>query len=547
MDVSGVAPNQAQLLIDEKIAEHQKAIQLLNRDRNAQSLVARLPPEVLGNIFAIASSTARQEGRSSLLSRQFNFSYVSEHWRDVALTTPEIWGNLPQSNLKWCTVMLERSKTTDLTFDFFLREFDSERGKLVKEVLVNHAYRLKVLRIHSTSTKDDDAEPILDLLPNSAPRLQSLSLCFDSLARAALIPDASFADASLSILELSGCAFNWKTSLLVGLRQLKIRGRACSSPSHLLYALRSMPLLTHLEAERAFLADGLAFDTLQVSLPHLLNFDISACTTTAVANILRFLVIPRSATVHLALSSRANSNSPWSSLVPALSTFFASMTGVVVGAQVAPAFRTLSIEKSYRGYLIGAWCKVWQPPTSAIRYGSEIPPLLSLHVDSSDDNLLPQLLSAIPLSNISVLSVSLGIKITTLISTFGDHPKIKTIVTHGGASQVVSAMMHRKDETEASYNHPPFPRLENLIMTHIVFKKKKNTAYITRRRLVNCLIERVERGAPIQKLAISGAYELYQNDVHVLEEIVPTVEWDEEEQEYEESTTEEDDYYDRPF
>ena len=152
----------AQAHIDERILQLERTIVQLKGERNRYSSIAKLPPEVLGIIFTIASTAS-----------YYKFSWVSRHWRIVALSTPRIWTNI-DGYKDWSRLKLQRSKNAELDFTSLNIKFDSDKGKAFREVISKHMSRIRSMCISFQSTSDGQRG--LDILPASAPCLQTLRI-----------------------------------------------------------------------------------------------------------------------------------------------------------------------------------------------------------------------------------------------------------------------------------------------------------------------------------------------------------------------------------
>ncbi|TFK58923.1 hypothetical protein BDN72DRAFT_806305, partial [Pluteus cervinus] len=79
--------------IDEEIAALRESIRALSTFRNTFTPVYRLPPEILTRIFSFL-------GNSPVKNPSFIWivaTRVSQHWRNVALTSPGLWSHISSS------------------------------------------------------------------------------------------------------------------------------------------------------------------------------------------------------------------------------------------------------------------------------------------------------------------------------------------------------------------------------------------------------------------------------------------------------------------
>ncbi|KAF9530411.1 hypothetical protein CPB83DRAFT_850875 [Crepidotus variabilis] len=544
--------NPAQILIDQQIAQFEKSIQQLKNQRNQNSSITRLPPEILGKIFAEAAYTETGEklGKAPSPAERFNFSFVSQHWRSVAISTPEVWGILPDGYVEWCQIMLGRSKTTDLTVAINLLTPGSTRETFVKEVTSYHVHRLQELTIRFSSIA---TQRILDGFPASAPRLHILRLMFatfGSMDPGLTLPDHSFSDAHLSTLELKGCNLNWKSPLFTGLRSLKltIGNTHATSRADFYEALKRMPGLEVLDIDNFNPSDSLVFDQ-SIPLCSLQQLCITSTSSSAL-NILQYLAVPVSVMVDLRCSAplptqtQTNAEAARSTLTSTISRFFSSMIGDNPGD--APQYHTIFVSRQ-SWFAIEAWRKPWIYSSPSVARTDKANFALRIY---ASDPFLAEILSTIPLSQIKTLSISTHLTQTFLMANFGNLPKLNTVVVNGGSpviTQLFKALTSKKNN-KASYYRVVFPHLQHLIMYGAIFSEQDEVDYITVNSLRDCLMERSERGAPIQKLSILDCFDINKDEIQLLEELVVDVDWDGVEMEYEDEDDEEDleedsDYY----
>lgn len=82
---------ESQLLIDQKIAEVLESIRLVKSQRNQRVIISKLPPEIMSKIFLEAENATSIFGGLVSPKSRFNFSHVSQYWRNVALSDPSLW------------------------------------------------------------------------------------------------------------------------------------------------------------------------------------------------------------------------------------------------------------------------------------------------------------------------------------------------------------------------------------------------------------------------------------------------------------------------
>ncbi|TFK66278.1 hypothetical protein BDN72DRAFT_844555 [Pluteus cervinus] len=190
--------------IDEEIASLTARLIALKTTRNTYSPIARLHPEIMQEVFVIASRTSPQWigiGRTSI-----SISWVCSSWRILALQTSALWSCIDFINPTWIDAAL--SRTRDRPLDFFLSlpsEYQGDIGHLASASLGN-LQRIRELRIQSGWKAGlDQFTRLSPLWVNPAPLLVELKLSHVSL------PPNLFSGTFpvLRTLALHACEFDW--------------------------------------------------------------------------------------------------------------------------------------------------------------------------------------------------------------------------------------------------------------------------------------------------------------------------------------------------
>lgn len=133
--------------------------------RGAMSPLNRVPPEILGRIFALYTAS---EGGISIAPSHFTktnpwkLGHVSSYWRDVFWSTPEVWG----------TIVVPRLEGTDMTWSpntFAIKNLINIRAMI--EYVFFHSGAT-----HSVVVDDHTSSPIADLLAPLSKQIKTLSL-----------------------------------------------------------------------------------------------------------------------------------------------------------------------------------------------------------------------------------------------------------------------------------------------------------------------------------------------------------------------------------
>jgi hypothetical protein len=275
--------------------------------------IACLPPEILDRIFSFIYINAEYGSAASSGTCDrlgwLSIAHVCRQWREIALNQPRFWSHIDFTalTLAGATEMLARVKEAplhleaDLTnrnFRWKHTRFDAFRTQV--EAHVSHIRSLSII-----------ADPLdllrtLQRLMSPAPALESLSLSSrDKLGKNvgifSRIPPALFDHKvpRLIRLELDHCNISWSSSLLKGLRHLKLLYLTEGDRPSLQSWLDAMNELSQLESLIIHSATPIApqsittdFEPVRVvTLPSLTQLHISALANDC-ALALAHLVLP---------------------------------------------------------------------------------------------------------------------------------------------------------------------------------------------------------------------------------------------------------------
>ena len=527
-------------LIDEKIALYERSILELKYQRNELASVSRLPPEVLGTIFVFASAAARYGQPSSW----FNFSYVCQLWRNVALTTPNIWCFIPLHQ-QWATTMLERSKTADLILDLNLADtsFTLPRVQFIKNSLDNHTSRIRELSVAGVSSSTLSIL-LHDLQPSSL-RLRSLRLigiyedCLD-------FPASILANSEgLWDMDLVRCNIAWCSMPLTGLTSLKMSYNS-TRPLWLdfITALGDMASLATLEMRDSLpLADKLHRRTSNpIKLTKLRELNLgSTRDIREVLNVFSSIVVPQVATIKAGGGVDGTSKNVPSFLSDFSSSFSAFISEMSSEHSEAVFYQTLVVESTYNDLDLEAWKDDVKPEA---RYITPANLDLSIHRLPYPEKMLHECTKHFPLSRLKTLYLSIDISQVVLRECFGNLPQLRNVTVSGKATLAfIRALIHKSrghNRRPKVYYGVTFPALESLKITEAIFSPDHEGGF-TFEELQDCLMERCNRNAEVRKLTLYDCFCLYERDVDLIREIVVDVDWDEQEDEYISEDEDEDD------
>ncbi|KAF7794952.1 hypothetical protein EIP86_006095 [Pleurotus ostreatoroseus] len=240
--------------LETSISGHLNIIIDMKHKLNQLTVTAKLPPEILTEIFvhyvaAESKITTHDKLKPYVWVR---ITHVCHHWREVALTSPRVWSTIFVTGSSCVDEMLSRSKKVPL--DVFAGYSISRVGSTEKiRTVLRQLERIRRLELHySPSIKLGD-------LPTAAPLLKTLLI--KGADESSLSPSGNnFMDAFercdmpiLECLELTYSKMLWTSRLLRPTLTSLVFGHARSAASShtslftVLRTLDSMPLLQRLD------------------------------------------------------------------------------------------------------------------------------------------------------------------------------------------------------------------------------------------------------------------------------------------------------------
>ena len=434
--------------------------------------------------------------------------------------------------------------TLTVQVDFSYQAMISRSLDSIKSCL-SHMIRLGEINI--TTVQASTLEKLFQDLPKSAPQLHTFRISSNPLGGSAFtIPEDFLADTErLQCIHLVKCKIGWDSPLLTGLVRLTLHDSLKDNASTIqfLHALQRMPALTDLDLQNSIPYDSGETSTYPiVELPCLrvlrISSDVGEATT-----VLRHITFPSSVLLNLTCKETHSAKIDFSKFLSLLATKF--LSSLVI--------RSLIVTDLQNGLRFEAW------PT-ALRGFFYIPPC-QLNLVLTWPTLLPpnepqnhaKVLIAVfdsmtlhALTNLQ-LSTSHRIDSKTLLKTFARPPLLERVnVTSDAAHSFFTALIHKTKAANKSitaYRTVSFPRLRCIYLDGTDFTGVgTNLGSISAVMLMDCLMERCERNAEVQELHLENCYNLFEDDVEGLREVVVNVDWDEVEQTFSES--EEEIYYD---
>ncbi|TFK53034.1 hypothetical protein OE88DRAFT_1656833 [Heliocybe sulcata] len=299
-----------------KIQEYQAEVVELERCLNARLPIARLPAELLVEIFKFYMLTNSPKPTypypdvtqtpGMWTEYRFRIAQVCHQWREAALDTPGLWADIATTRTECFKELLRRSRQVPLSVVLIL-EVNNPAKSTILGLLVLELHRVRelLLSVPRSILMDLEHEPNR---PSSAPQLRSLNLFEDEQRdeNVALEPVPFVSTLSLPELrelEIDSCRLQAVHMLFIPpLTKITWKlGLFRCNLSHFLSLLRNTPLLSALvvlDDDPGFQIDPGPSDTHHVHLPHLTYLRVD-CHTAILAKLLSHIEFPKNAELHL--------------------------------------------------------------------------------------------------------------------------------------------------------------------------------------------------------------------------------------------------------
>ncbi|KAK7058590.1 hypothetical protein VNI00_002226 [Paramarasmius palmivorus] len=226
-------------------------------ERNSKLPVARLPAEVLTEIFSYLTRdlyTAYPRFHDKKRRNDwFFFTHVCHFWRTIALNHAPLWICPDLSIPSLANAMAQRSKNANL---HIVISGDPDIRQDILDTIQNQMSRVEILRFDITTSMGDTTklQNFVSRLIQPAPRLRKLCLYGGDHQLLSLPSQFLSLDApSLEDMHLDRCHFPWESPMLRNLTNLYLLGDGSVSPSgqQFIEALRRMSSLQTLELDYA--------------------------------------------------------------------------------------------------------------------------------------------------------------------------------------------------------------------------------------------------------------------------------------------------------
>ena len=374
-----------------------------------------LPPELLAQIFRFYALEGPPSSGGVQELGWIGVTHVCRCWRQVALGDLSLWARITRfsSNMKWISEMLVRARNAPLVVDFVVTPAPE-----VLSMFPPHIFRIRELRLRGLDVYR--SQGLLQIFALEAPALEHLELVstlypvsFHQLCGTTLFGGQV---PKLRTLSLSGVPIPWSLVPRGQLTQLKIslfieipfpNTPSSNESSQLLDLLINTPDLEVLVLEFCLPTMLVqALDGQAIHLPRLSRLCLAG-STSRIASLLKMLQLPSSTALHLRCVSKDPSNV--NIILPLVSAHFHNPTPVW--------FRSLSITINDLGGPIYVAASIahlestisgLQDDTDGdaeLTMSFDAPPLFG-HSTSTQEDILEDVFSMLPISNIELFSIS---------------------------------------------------------------------------------------------------------------------------------------------
>ncbi|KAI9432485.1 hypothetical protein H4582DRAFT_1104051 [Lactarius indigo] len=242
--------------------------------------INNLPVEILQRIFTCCAKPCPPDSDPfpEVYPEWITITYVSRHWRAVALNHRSLWGSItPNLSRDWLRALIVRSEPAPVDADLRVGQETVKRIRLCTDDVIGAlagCTRLRSLRLVGPRR---DVSAVLDVLRTPTP-IRSLTLSFWELGPPVRLPEGLFGgEAPLRHIHFTAnrCIIA-PPQLLRGVTHFT-SGEQIPFPL-LLDALRQMPALTHFTLQhcRAHWQETDAPCDLIIEMPHLTNLVVHA-------------------------------------------------------------------------------------------------------------------------------------------------------------------------------------------------------------------------------------------------------------------------------
>ncbi len=536
---SSEAEAHARKALEDQIEVYARAIIDIKTRLNTMTAVARLPPEILSTIFTLVAADGYKQkyGNSAYVETYYQsntwirVAQVCRHWRATALSSPRFWSYITVTSKRATDEMLRRSKKAPLHIFASVPSYEDDRQKAVKAVMAEFA-RICTLQLIGSSVA------ICDLFKSvnaPAEMLESIRLSdrnsYHGDTGIVGVPLVLTTDGvpRLRTLEINGFPFSWDnpwftptltTLLLHGRSGAETRPPLTGSFEAFLSALERMPILQELALEHVIPQAPSGPPSRKVPLLRLSSLRVVAGDAEC-RSVLNHLTLPSDVRFHITVAKgplgRAN-------------------LFLTLQSHISSPLRTASFDDSRPS---GLSLKGWRAELQQTAILEMPIPHPDLKVEVGTGHSIPALLrSSTIFTGVTHLDIRLDGPVHSWRwkDVFAGMPNVRRVyVCKDQDTGFLDALCHTTGDDPATL---ALPHLELLKLSDMrLASRDYDEPSEFFEVLVDTLIKRCNCGYPLQELHIEECFNIYQEDVDQLVDIVPELHWDSVEQE--EYTTEE--------
>ncbi|KAI0630511.1 hypothetical protein C8Q77DRAFT_1133458 [Trametes polyzona] len=516
--------------LESEIATHARAIIDLKGRLNTMTTVARLPPELLSEVFlhvtrdayAIYQSSNHLHYGAARFYAWVKVSHVCRSWREVALSTPRLWGHIILTKRSVVEDMLLRSKRAPLSLSAAIFSSKDDRTRVLEQ-LMQETPRIKELRLSGPVCLLQDfcaklTEPAnnLDTLVLSDNASHTYPLLSNNALSQTVFPGKL---PYLRTLEIRGLVFDWTVPVLSPtLTRLVLVGRMDSqsllgSFNQLLTVLDTMPGLETLVLENAIprvSSEVTTWSTPQhtIALPQLHELTVHGQSFDC-ANLINHLRL--SSSTHVKLTCRG---SPGAQELIGVLKEYATRTSPFLSVHLfRPCITKLQLK---------AWRNLAEPRPAL--------PCLELHVEGMNSATTKYLVR-----DSSIIARARNLEIVCeqvagwrWADVFAGAPNLRSLVVVGDPQDeflITLSTPHKMKKNHTSTMLLPLLRVLKFSGTRLCSPDYDRDVELFD-RLEDWLLMRCNYNVPIERLQLDACVNITHEDIGRLFGIVPYVEWD---------------------
>jgi len=265
------------------------------------SLIHRLPPELLSNIFLLYDHTSG----TFPTSFAWTVAHVCSRWRQIAFNTPRLWSTIIldvsslhvirhrlDSRLQFLDTCLALSKSVPIDFIVCLPFPWLQQTAVPEAVLGRLCLHTRRWRQAFFFSSMDVLTPWAHVIRCNTPILQSLG--FSSLngdVGSARLPQYIFAETGVSRLALTSCSSEAVVKTALPWWQISSLKLICCRPDTLPAVLDQFPNLVELEFEGELSVTRALYSGHMIELPNLLTLRVSGYLH-QITSLLHFIHVP---------------------------------------------------------------------------------------------------------------------------------------------------------------------------------------------------------------------------------------------------------------